>query len=364
VKVNAHISREVEDYAVLEFIRSFRFPPLLALTSVSLEGSVIGPKGFSHLCSVLRQKCLPNLAKLNLSRNAALSSGIDCLNKTLCDVECCPLLRTLCVASNRAELCIVDLLCGQLLIARPNLKSLDISDNSTCLMDGNAVVTMKSNKPRLNSLSMLDLSFNPLQDAGMHALLSCAWPTRPPPNCQSCLQHLLLVNCSIGNKTFALLGDLLKTKLFPRLETLSLGMNDGLGRTGIESLLEAMSPPQMQMCVGNEDEPAMEICASARAASLPSLKHLLLPLNNLKDEGLLAIMSAALLGAFSQLETLDISDIGASTDTISKFIVAFTQHAPCEHLKKLVVFGRHPFAQRTMRHSNIPRSFLSRVKMS
>lgn len=341
---------------MLEFIRSFRFPPLLALTCISLEGSVIGPKGITHLCSVLRQKCLPNLSELNLSRNALLSNGINCLNQTLCIAECCPLLQKLSVASNRAELTVVEMLCGQLLLARPNLICLDVSDNNICLADGNAIVTMKSNKPRLNNLTSLDLSFNPSEDAGVLALLSSTWPIPAPHNPHTCLLHLFLVNCNIGNKAIAYLGNLLKSKYFQHLETLSLGMNDGQGPTGIGELVDAMCPLQSRVESENSFPPD--------STPVLSLKHFLVPLNNFRDEGMQVIMRAALRGGFNHLETLDISDIGASTDSMSTFISSFTQHSPCSKLKKLVVFGRHPFAQRAMRNSNFPLSFLSRVKVS
>jgi hypothetical protein len=202
----------------------------------------------------------------------------------------------------------------------------------------------------------MDLSFNPLEDEGMHTLLSCSWGGGGAPN--NCLRHLLHVNCNIGNKTFAYLGDLLKTKHFQHLETLSLGMNNGLGRAGISCILEALCPAEARL----ESSSAKDV---ATAAAVPALKHLLVPLNNFNDEGLLAIMGAALQGGFSQLETLDISDVGASTDTINVFISNFVKHARCDCLQALVVFGRHPFAQRAIRSSNLfPAAFLRKVKVS
>ena len=309
---------------------------------------------------------------------------MKCLYQALCSPECCPLLEQVSLASNRAEQSVLDYLCGQVLRARPSLTFLDISDNNICLAEGKAIVTMKSNKPQLNTLQTLDLSFNPVEDEGMHMLFKCGWGMKreekaslsPTPNI--CLQHLLLVNCNIGNKTFAYIGDLLKTKHFQHLETLSLGINNGVGRAGILPILEAMCPPEarlerfspstthsiIQIEVAQQDSTQLPVPVTTTVLAVPTLRHLWLPLNNFADEGLLAIMGAALQGGFRCLESLDVSDVGASPNTISTFISTFTQHVRCDSLQKLVVFGRHPFAQRAIRSCHFPANFLRRVKVS
>jgi hypothetical protein len=374
VELHAHLSRDIADTQVVELLRSLRFPPLRALQAVDLEGSLVGAKGLSHLCSaVLRKNSLPNLKQLNLNRNSAQAIGVSCLYQALCAVDCCPLLERLSLAANRAEGAVLDFLCGQVLRSRPALTFLDLSDNNVCLAEGDASLTLRSNAPRLDTLHSLDLSFNPLEDAGMHTLLSCAWPLPAlTATSKNCLRHLILVNCNIGNKTFAYIGDLLQTSHFRLLETLSLGMNQGRGGAGLSGILEALCPlearieqrPPPPNTTADTATADTTMAASSGAAPVLALKHLLLNFNNFNNEGLLAVMNAAMLGAIAGLETLDVSDVGASTDTIHLFLRNVTQHARCDCLKKLVVFGRHPFAQRAIRSSHFPETFLRRVKVS
>ena len=354
VAFNACITPEVGDIRVVEFLRSFRFPSLYSLESVNLEGSLIGPKGLKNFCSVLRGKRLPNLRLLNLSRNYAQDVGINCLYQALCTEDVCPLLETLMLAGNRAEQSMIDILCGSFVRSRSSLTHIDISDNNTCLSDGKSCVMLKSCTPQLNSLCTLDLSFNPLEDEGAFTLLSCAWQSGVPVN-TSCLRHLHLVNCNIGNKTFAYLGHLLGVQQFQHLETLSLGMNNGQGGEAISYILNPLCPV---------NEIQGDTLSSQTTVPVPSLRHLLVPFNNFNDEGLAVILGAALKGCFIKLETLDVSDIGASPQALNSFVHAFTSHTEYQNLRKLVVIGRHPFAKRVIRSSNIPQSFLRRVKVS
>ncbi len=86
--------------------------------------------------------------------------------------------------------------------------------------------------------------------------------------------------------------------LFSNTKTLDIGTNK-LDQQGVDYLLEPL-----------------------RRRRMTSLKRLYVPLNNIYGPGLLLITAAQTLGVFDQLEELDISDIGCSTDVIALFAKA------------------------------------------
>jgi len=80
---------------------------------------------------------------------------------------------------------------------------------------------------------------------------------------------------------------------------------------------------------------------------------------------LLLISAAQTLGVFDTLEELDLSDVGCATETIALFAKAIVDRfkaGKCS-LKKLKVFGVHPFAGKSAR-AMFPQEFLVRVKVS
>jgi hypothetical protein len=62
-------------------------------------------------------------------------------------------------------------------------------------------------------------------------------------------------------------------------------------------------------------------------------------------------------------QELDISDLGASPETIVLFLRNFISYGNSAQLKKLVIFGRQPFAGKHVRGYCTP-EFLRKVKVS
>jgi hypothetical protein len=60
---------------------------------------------------------------------------------------------------------------------------------------------------------------------------------------------------------------------------------------------------------------------------------------------------------------LDISDIGATTESINVFLRNFVHHGQYTHLQRLVVFGRHPFAGKKAK-GLCTEEFLQQVRVS
>jgi hypothetical protein len=63
------------------------------------------------------------------------------------------------------------------------------------------------------------------------------------------------------------------------------------------------------------------------------------------------------------LQELDISDLGASPESILLFLRNFISYGDSAQLKRLVIFGRQPFAGKNVRGYCTP-EFLRRVKVS
>jgi hypothetical protein len=240
---------------------------------------------------------------------------------------------------------VLEFLCSDVLRTRPRLVSLDLSHNSLALNDSEAVNLLQRQKSlNLFSLQSLDLSFNQLSDESFHSFLEMIWPlpsalsssplrqqqqlsrqlsTSPPAlkmKQRIHLRELTISHSLIGNKSFGYLGSLLKAGRFSQLRRLSLGMNNAAGRDGIEMILTALLPHTIERLGSSEDwksDPSEgkgdldegDGPKSDRGLLIADeddwrreFKALLIPMNPLSNEGLLAIMTAGIAGALRYLE--------------------------------------------------------------
>jgi hypothetical protein len=131
------------------------------------------------------------------------------------------------------------------------------------------------------------------------------------------LTELTINHSLIGNKSFGYLGSLLKAGRFSQLRRLSLGMNNAVGCDGIEAILTALLPHRIERLGSSEDRDDEEKERNRDAESTcdepqrvveddddwrREFKALLIAMNPLSNEGLLAIMTAGTAGAFRYLE--------------------------------------------------------------
>lgn len=276
--------------------------------------------------------------------------GIHCLQQCLLASPIpSPLLENLSLSDNFGEISVLEFLCSDVLRTRPRLICLDISQNSLSLSDIEAINLLQRKKSlNLYMLQSLDLSFNPLSDESFHSFLQMIWPLSSPsspvrqfsrqysldsPQRQKSslkmkqrihLQTLSINHSQIGNKCFTYLGCLLNEGRFSQLRSLSLGMNNATGQDGIEMILTALLPYQIeknnsQECrenESNEDLEEFENNSDEKTTNREDLpKHeeteddwrkgftkLSIPMNPLSNDGLLAIMTAGTAGAFRYLE--------------------------------------------------------------
>mmetsp|Transcript_13704 Transcript_13704/g.20520 ORF Transcript_13704/g.20520 Transcript_13704/m.20520 type:complete len:521 (+) Transcript_13704:105-1667(+) len=342
---------EVSEDVMHGFIRSMKYPSFLPLRRLSLEGSLIGEKGITMLSSMIKKNYLPKLKDLNIARNHASYNGIHSIQHSLLS-KCCPELETLVIADNHGEISVLELICSPLIKKRPQLTALDISNNNVSLIDSDSVSLIMKSTININSLRSLDLSFNPLDDVGAFRLLSQMWPLEVKTQDIILIENLTIQHSEIGNKTFGYIGDLMKKGRLRNLVSLSLGMNNATGKVGVSSILEAL-------CMG---EGRVE-SSTAASEVLPNFRKLYIPLNRLSNEGLIAVMNVAVVGGFKHLEVLDVSDVGATVETMNIFLRNFITHGQYKNLKRLVVYGRHPFAKKNARSQCAP-EFLSRVQVS
>jgi hypothetical protein len=292
---------------------------------------------FSFLSSLLLLSTSPG--------NRGRYRGIHCLQQCLLtNPTPSPLLEHLSLSDNDGEISVLEFLCSDILRTRPRLVSLDLSHNSLCLSDSEAINLLQRRRSlNLFTLQSLDLSFNPLSDECFHSFLQLMWPLSSPsplsrqlsvatsPGKQNSpralkmkqrihLRDLSVSNSLIGNKSFSYLGTLLGEGRFSQIRSLSLGMNSATGSDGIEDILRALlSTLNIERAdSGGEgkDQEEEEKDSEDKRGRIPKedeehdedwrrgLKSLSVPLNPLSNEGLLAIMTAGTGGAFRYLEVV------------------------------------------------------------
>lgn len=225
---------------------------------------------------------------------------------------------------------------------RPTFSTLEICQNKLDLLDSEVAPTLIRGIISMRYIVALDLSFNPLGDVGMVKFLKAVCPLRRQisPVALS-LERLILQATEIGNGAMQYLSSMFKQMKLTRLKTLSLGMND-IGAIGVESLLEAIvTEPQ----------------------SAPELRSLMLPLNNIGNEGMMMFVSGVIKGGFEQIEVLDLTDVGANGDAINRLARTIATFGRLSNLKRLMIFGVQPFPGKNAR-SILPKEFLSRVQVS
>jgi hypothetical protein len=225
--------------------------------------------------------------------NAAEYRGIHCLQQVLMAQTCCPLLTQLSMADNHAGLSILEFLGTSILRTRElQLAALDVSNNDVDLVDGPSVLYLTNAVITLSTLLELDLSFNPLNDDGAFHFLSKAWPlVKRAERDVLPLRRLAIQHASIGNRTLQFIGELMQSGRLLHLEALFVGMNEGSGKVGISSILEALTKGEVR--VESTD------CASS---VVPALRELSAPLNRFGNDGMIAIMNTAVVGGFKQLK--------------------------------------------------------------
>lgn len=317
-----------------------------------------------NLSNILKKNCLPNLITLNLNRkfhsfsfylftigNRGRYRGIHCLQQCLLTQPTpSPLLENLHLSDNFGEISVLELLCSDVLRTRPRLVVLDISQNSLALNDTEAINLLQRKKSlNLYTLQSLDLSFNSLSDEYFYSFLQMMWPlsssntlekqfsrqlSHGSPGKQKSpalkmkqrihLRDLTINNSQIGNKCFTYLGCLLNEGRFSQLRSLSLGMNNAAGQDGIEMILTALLPYQIEKNASKEekcDEASEEIVDDNSLGEIKTqgdpdaanqreeiddwrkgFKFLSIPMNPLSNDGLLAIMTAGTAGAFRYIE--------------------------------------------------------------
>lgn len=192
-----------------------------------------------------------------------------------------PQLHTLKLSGNSGRITTVELF--ELLDQRANLLLLEVSENGVDLLDSELSNILVRSSVSMLYLRVLDMSFNPLGDAGMVKLLKAICPvTHAHRETSLKLEKLLLQSSEIGNGTMYYLSTMFQQRKLPNLDTLSIGMNL-IGAGGIEALLQG---------IGTDPQYA------------PSLTTLLVPLNNIGNDGLLMFVGRIVAGAFENLEVL------------------------------------------------------------
>jgi len=326
------------------------------LLKLSLEGSGLGFTGISLLLDKIRQSPLSALETLNISRNFAESQGISKLVKLLRD-QCLPSLCNLYIAGNSGMSAIMLFFENVFAIEVPHLTRIDVSNNNVDLTtDFDILAMMAKENMTISHLHNVNLSFNPLGDAGFKKLLQIF--LRPGntfrmieqgdmyvrEDCDSFpLVALNVENCDLSTASMGSLGDCFLTGKFWHLEELAIGLNH-LSRICLAPLYESM-----------------------REGKLSALRVLKMNLIDIGNEGVHELICNLNEGIFDALETLDISDTGSSSDSIfqfaSNFSIRSTRNPNAMRMKQLALFGMQTLLRTRIKTLFRP-ELLRKVKIS
>ena len=359
------INTIVGDMEIECFMSSLKNPKIsIHLEELNLSNSTLGSDGLSLLADLIKDDLLPNLLSLDISHNSASDSPIQKLRICLCQGHCNQLYK-LNISGNSIGAAILDFVYSPFVGKLSPISVFDASNNTLDLLDLNVLPILSRGKLSFHHLRKLDLSYNPLGDTGFLRLLRIVWPFRksnplnsPKPDSNSPslkmnnadspgtigtmdelrspsnismtsskwdltmyddipLEELHLNHTVIGDGSLVHICNLIQDKRMGLLTTLSISGNEISG-TGLKALLEALK-------------------------SAESLTRLYLSLNNFSNEGLIYFIQAAIARDLDQLEILDISDIGASSDSISQFIRILSSLDPTTgtlHMTNLMIYGK------------------------
>jgi hypothetical protein len=261
-------------------------------------------------------------------------------------------LHTVNINQNDAGHALLDFFDKKFAEATPHLKHFYAQSNLFDVYDPDVVAQRLRGSGKLSwaNFETVDLSRNTLTDSEFARMLrEQVWPRGDLPidrgtqvfSKPSVLKNLFLQETEIGNYTIQVLSELAVAGYFPNLGLLDVGANS-IDTQGTDYLLEPL-----------------------RRKQLPSLKVLHLQLNKVYAPGLSLIASAQSLGVFDALTDLDLSDIGTSVENIALFAKAIVERftaGKCS-LRRLKVFGVHPFAGKQVRVM-FPPEFLRRIRVS
>ena len=152
------------------------------------------------------------------------------------------------------------------------------------------------------------------------------------------MEKLILNHTNMSNKAMSYLSLILPQ--FVRLTHLSLAGND-IPADSIKQFIDVL-------------------------LDVPSLKELYMPLNNFGNDGLLYIIGGANRGLLIHLEKLDVSDVGANSDTCNQLVRTIStldKNLAMKELRYLRVYGTSPHCGPSYR-AVLPVKFKKQVQIS
>ena len=342
-ELSLQLSAKVSEYAIQTLLTSLQKKTADGMRKLSLDSCSLGIDAILTLSGLVGAGYFANMRALNLNRNNATEVPMQKLIKVLCQ-NTCPKLDTFYMGGNMSPVATITFLDISVMKKLPLLRHFAGNDNSIDLM-GNPDVSKLVAKGTLTfaGLLSLNLSSNRLTDDGLEKVFRVAWPISKfraggaMQKYQSQLQSLLLDFCDLGNRSAVYISTLMKNGQFPYLKTLSMIGNE-VQADGADSILRSLR-------------------------ECPSLLNLYLSLNNLGNEGVLSVLATAIGGALRSLRSLDVADVGASSDTCNQLVRTLSsldQTVRLDELRLLRVYGKvYPPAVRTM----VAETFARRTKI-
>jgi len=372
------INTDVGDLEIECFMSSLKNPKVTSnLEILNFSNSTLGNDGLSLLADLIKDNFLCNLMELDVSHNSASDTVIQKLRVSLSQGKCNQLYK-LNIAGNNIGGAILDFVYSPFVGKLSPISIYDASNNSLDLMDIEVLPILSRGKLSFYHLRILDLSSNPLGDTGFLRLLKIVWPFKKSNNAINSPKNSPTIIGSNNSPTGTIGSDELRSPSIGSMTSSKwdLMMYDDipleqlhLNHTVIGDLsmvhicnliaenrmtsLKTLSLSGNEISIGSLKF-LLEVIKSAE-----SLKNLYLSLNNLSNEGMLCFIQAAISRNLDQLSILDISDVGANSDSISQFIRILTSLDPTTgmlQMNKLYIYGKSD-----MHKIKLPKEFHTQV---